>query len=136
MPVFLARYRRLIAYFFGEKGKKNFGDRVPLKILMRNHLKFQKPWTLTKNSRKDKVSQTCLSTEQLQYLLLAFATGDSLPVFLARYRRLIAYFFGPLQETHCLFLWPATGDSLPVFLAQHYLTPPLEEGKVKFRFKI
>ena len=35
------------------------------------------------------------------------------------YRRLIACFFGPLQETHCLFLWPATGDSLPVFLA-HY----------------
>ena len=44
-----------------------------------------------------------------------------MPVSLARYRRLIASFFGPLQETHCLFLgplqetyclflWPATGD--------------------------
>merc|ERR1711888_341903 len=31
----------------------------------------------------------------------------------------IACFFGPLQETYCLFLWPATGDSLPVFLARY-----------------
>merc|ERR1712105_17409 len=45
--------------------------------------------------------------------------GDSLPISPACYRRLIAYFFGPLQETHCLLFWPATGDSLPVFLARY-----------------
>ena len=42
-----------------------------------------------------------------------------MPVSLARYRRLIAYFSGPLQETHCLFLRPITGDSLPVILARY-----------------
>ena len=42
-----------------------------------------------------------------------------MPISLARYRRLIAHFFGPLQETYCLSFWPATGDSLPVFLASY-----------------
>ena len=39
-------------------------------------------------------------------LLLGFATGDLLPVSLARYRRLIACFFGPLQETIASFYGP------------------------------
>ena len=51
---------------------------------------------------------TCLPTEQLQYLSFAFATGDSLPVFLARYRRLIACFSGPLQETIACFFGPSS----------------------------
>ena len=36
------------------------------------------------------------------------ATGDSLPVFLARYRRLIACFSGPLQETIAYFFGPSS----------------------------
>ena len=36
------------------------------------------------------------------------ATGESLPVFLARYRRLIAYISGPLQETIAYFSGPSS----------------------------
>ena len=53
------------------------------------------------------------------YSLSDSTTGDLLPVSLALYRRLIAYFSGPLQETHCLFYWPDTGDLLPVSLARY-----------------
>ena len=41
-------------------------------------------------------------------LFLWPATGDSLPVILARYRRLIACFSGPLQETIACFSGPST----------------------------
>ena len=41
---------------------------------------------------------------------VAPVTGDLLPVSWIRYRRLIAYFSDPLQETHCLFLGSVTGD--------------------------
>ena len=50
-----------------------------------------------------------------------FLTGDSLPTSWIHYRKLIAYFLDPLQETiacfldplqktHCLFLGSNTGD--------------------------
>ena len=41
-------------------------------------------------------------------MLLAFGTGDLLPVFLARYRRLNAFFSGPLQETIACFSGPTS----------------------------
>ena len=54
------------------------------------------------------------------------------------YRKLIACFFGLLQETYCLFLWPPTGDYclffwplLPDIFSQisHFTA---EEEKMKF----
>ena len=36
------------------------------------------------------------------------ATGDSLTVFLARYRRLLVCFSGPLQETIACFFGPSS----------------------------
>ena len=43
-----------------------------------------------------------------ELLLLAFATGDLLPVPLAKYRSLIACSFGPLQETIACFSGPSS----------------------------
>ena len=40
--------------------------------------------------------------------MIRSATGDSLPISLARYRRLIASFFGPLQETIACFFGPSS----------------------------
>ena len=50
------------------------------------------------------------------------------------YRRLIAYFFGPLQETHCLFFWPATVDSLPVSPARYRRLLPVFFGPSSLTF--
>ena len=61
-----------------------------------------------KKLRRHYIDTELTILSQLELPLLVFATGDLLPVFLARYRRLIACFSGPLQETIACFSGPSS----------------------------